>query len=216
MRHSDSIVNIVKALSEAQKAIEPPKKDTAGQVGNKPYKYADLAACRAAYRTPLADQGIFVVHSLTPVDGHIVLTTTLQHTSAEWLASDVPIPATLKPQDFGSALTYYRRYNVSAMLDLAAEDDDGKAAQDAAGKPAEKAPAPPKPTPEPTVKASVISREEIEALHSLAKTKGLSTVTEFRAYLKNLTSQEQAKDLSRAEYVSVLDALKAMREKVPA
>jgi hypothetical protein len=36
----------------------------------------------------------------------------------------------IKPQDKGSEITYYRRYNLLSLLDLEVEDDDGKKAQD--------------------------------------------------------------------------------------
>jgi len=42
----------------------------------------------------------------------------------------------IKPQDKGSEITYYRRYNLLSLLDLEVSDDDGKQAQES--KPTEK------------------------------------------------------------------------------
>lgn len=132
MRRSDSIVNLVKALALAQAKIQSPTKSKTASVGTYSYKYADLAAVREAYQGPLSEQGLIVSHSLAPVDGHIVLSTTLLHTSGEWIASDYPIPVFSKPQEQGSALTYFKRYNVCALLDVVAEDDDDGAQAQAA------------------------------------------------------------------------------------
>ena len=47
------------------------------------------------------------------------------HTSGEWIATTVTIPVT-KPDahGLGSALTYGRRYSVSALLAISADEDD--------------------------------------------------------------------------------------------
>jgi hypothetical protein len=56
--------------------------------------------------------------------------TRLVHTSGEWLASVVPVPvAKGDAHGLGSALSYGRRYGLSALLALSTdEDDDGNAA----------------------------------------------------------------------------------------
>jgi ERF superfamily protein len=131
-RRSASVVALVKALAEAQAEMEAPKKSKTAKLGTYSYQYADLAAVRDAYRGPLSKRGLVVSHSLTPVDGHVVLTTSLLHTSGEWIASDYPIPSYDKPQEQGSALTYFKRYNVCALLDIVAEDDDDGATAQAA------------------------------------------------------------------------------------
>jgi hypothetical protein len=47
------------------------------------------------------------------------------HTSGEWISTTVTIPVT-KPDahGLGSALTYGRRYSVSALLAISADEDD--------------------------------------------------------------------------------------------
>lgn len=148
---SQSITSLVKALAEAQAEIEPPKKSKTAKLGTYSYQYADLAAVRDAYKGPLSKRGMVVSHSLTPVDGHVVLTTTLMHTSGEWISSDYPIPTYEKPQEQGSALTYFKRYNVCALLDIVAEDDDdGATAQAGTPQPRHDA-APPDPNSDDVV-----------------------------------------------------------------
>jgi hypothetical protein len=52
------------------------------------------------------------------------------HTSGQWIASEHPLPLSGRPQEIGSALTYARRYSLSALIGIAAdEDDDANAAQ---------------------------------------------------------------------------------------
>ena len=144
---SASIGELVKALAEAQAEIRPPTKSKTGKVSgtNKKgdryeyeYKYADLADVVEAYRQPFAKRGLVVSHALYPVDGHTILRTTLFHVSNEFIASEFPIPAIDKPQEMGSYVSYAKRYNVSGLTDLVAEDDDdGKRAQDSERRPAE-------------------------------------------------------------------------------
>jgi hypothetical protein len=54
------------------------------------------------------------------------LTTTLAHSSGEWIASDwpvCPIVETANPQRMGAALTYARRYALFTLVGIAGEDD---------------------------------------------------------------------------------------------
>lgn len=87
-------------------------------------KYADLAAVLEAIRKPLADNGLSVTQTTAFKDGAFVLETTLRHASGQWVSSQYPLPASGKPQEVGSALTYARRYSLSAMLCIAADEDD--------------------------------------------------------------------------------------------
>ena len=63
----------------------------------------------------------------------MTVSTRLIHKSGEWVQTDLTLTAKdASPQAIGSAITYGRRYAVSALVGLAAEDDDGKAAQPSA------------------------------------------------------------------------------------
>jgi hypothetical protein len=212
MRRSDSITALAKALVLAQGEMESPKKTKEAKLGAYSYKYADLGAVKDSYKTALGAHGLSIVHSLAPVEGHLVLTTTLLHESGEWMASDYPIPTYPKPQEQGSALTYFKRYNVCALLDIAAEDDDdGAAAQEGTPKQAKAAP-----KPEP-VKPSALTQTEIESVHSLAKKAGYKSTAELAPILHNICGVSKASELSKNELPAVLEALGAMAaQKVPA
>lgn len=87
-------------------------------------KYADLAAIRDAVIGPLAQQGIAVVQLVGSDETGAFLSTRLIHSSGQWIESLHPLPATAKPQEFGSALTYARRYSLATICGIAAEEDD--------------------------------------------------------------------------------------------
>jgi hypothetical protein len=58
--------------------------------------------------------------------GLIRLTTTLAHSSGEWVSSDwpvCPVSETATPHQMGAALTYARRYALFTLVGIAGEDD---------------------------------------------------------------------------------------------
>lgn len=140
---SQAIGELVSALAAAKKSFKPVKKETDGQVGTRSYKYADLSSVVDAYQDALTTNGLILTHTLRPQDGHMVLSTTVYHVSEQWLSSEAPVPALDRPQELGSFLTYLKRYNACALLDIVAEsDDDGKAAQDRKREPAQETASP--------------------------------------------------------------------------
>lgn len=123
MKTSEQISELAAALAAAQGMME-------NAIFNRvnPHfksKYADLAAVIKTARKPLSANGLSTVQTI----GDGVLHTRLLHTSGQWIASEYPLPMSGRPQEFGSALTYARRYSLSALLGIAAdEDDDGNTA----------------------------------------------------------------------------------------
>ena len=145
--------NIHAALVAAHGELTNPTKSKAADFGyGKPYKYADLASVLALVRPILAKHGLAVSQSLSHNEGRMCVTTTLHHISGETLTfGTIEGPGVGKWQDLGSAITYARRYALTAALGIAGdEDDDGAHAQQAVEsgprKPKPKAiPEPPKP-----------------------------------------------------------------------
>lgn len=126
---SEHIDKLTEAMAKAQATMENA---TLNKVN--PHfksKYADLAAIFDAVRKPLASQGLIVTQTTELREGGFVLVTTLAHSSGQFIKSEYPLPVAGKPQEVGSALTYARRYSLSAITGIAAdEDDDANAAQD--------------------------------------------------------------------------------------
>lgn len=119
---SDSVAKLADALAKAQAVM---KAATINKT-NPHFKnrYADLAAVLEAIRKPLSDNGLSITQTTEVRDGGFVLVTTLRHSSGEWISSEYPLPVAAKPQELGSALTYARRYSLSAMACIAADEDD--------------------------------------------------------------------------------------------
>jgi hypothetical protein len=129
MRASDSVAQIGAALAAAQAEIKTVVKDRT----NPHFKnrYATLDAIMETVRPVLAKHGLSIVQGCTipsEIDGRLVafaVETMVLHASGEFLSNMVYMPlAKQSAQDAGSALTYGRRYGVSALLSLATDDDD--------------------------------------------------------------------------------------------
>ena len=100
-------------------------------------KYADLPTILEAVELELANLGVIVVSRSDLIGEEWVLVTELIHKETlERMVSVFPLFGG-KAQDVGSSVTYARRYNIQSLLNLAAEDDDGNAAN--RGKPIKKA-----------------------------------------------------------------------------
>ncbi len=128
MNKSEAINELAAALSKAQGLMEGAKKDS-----DNPFfksKYADLASVVDAIRGPFAENGLAYVQVPIPTEGDWVqVETILLHASGQWLSSIVDVPVSKgDAQGYGSALTYARRYGLSAICGVAPEDDDGNAA----------------------------------------------------------------------------------------
>jgi hypothetical protein len=129
MNKSESIKELATALAKAQGAIKGAVKDSANPFFKS--KYADLASVVEAIRSAFAANGLSYVQSVEPSDkDEVRVETTILHSSGEWIGCGVlALPVSkVDAQGYGSALTYARRYSLSAATGVAPEDDDGNAA----------------------------------------------------------------------------------------
>lgn len=129
--------DITKALIKFQLECPAIIKDKTAEVVSKrtggkfSYGYADLAGIMTAVRPVLSNCSLFLSQSFD-VNGSTYLVTKVLHESGEAIESKIALPIDgLSPQEAGSAITYYRRYSIMAILGIAAEDDDAEAAQNA-------------------------------------------------------------------------------------
>jgi hypothetical protein len=128
MNQSESIANLAKALSIVQGKLTYATKDSANPFFKS--KYADLESVWDSCRSLLSDNGLSVIQFPGEyIDGTMSLTTILAHASGEWIGQEMSVPVT-KPdaQGAGSALSYMRRYALSAVVGVVQADDDGNAA----------------------------------------------------------------------------------------
>jgi hypothetical protein len=122
----------VKALQQIR-ALGAVKKNKKVDAGAMKYSFADLAAVLDASSEVLTDNGLAVAQPPSDAGVH----TMLLHESGEWLSFGALHIQTAQntPQAQGSGLSFARRYAQLGALNIATEDDDGKAASTAAKAP---------------------------------------------------------------------------------
>jgi hypothetical protein len=124
---SESIAKLAEALAKAQRTMEHAKKDSLNPHFKN--KYADIASVIEAVREPLAANGLSYVQYEESRDNERYLVTELMHISGEWVRGEMKLLfAKNDMQGLGSALTYARRYSLSAMVGIAQDDDDANTA----------------------------------------------------------------------------------------
>jgi hypothetical protein len=134
-RSSETIGAIAAALAKAQAELTNPEKSLVATVRashprdhDQTFRYAALSSGLDIVRKALGGHEIATVQT-TAIDreaGLIRLTTTLAHSSGEWLSSEWPVCAvseTVAPRRMGAALTYARRYALFTLVGIAGEDD---------------------------------------------------------------------------------------------
>lgn len=128
MQTSEDIKELAAALAKAQGQMTFAVKDAV----NPHFKsrYSDLASVWEACRKPLTDNGLSVIQGAACHDNVVVIDSMLLHSSGQWIKCVLTLEAKDPyPQAIGSAITYGRRYLLSAMVGIAPDDDDGEAAQ---------------------------------------------------------------------------------------
>lgn len=123
MKTSENIDQLATALTAAQGEIVPAPKDAT----NPHFKsrYADLSSIWSACRSALSKHGLAVIQTPSVQDGRVRITTRLIHKSGQWIESELDLKLIQDtPQAVGSAITYGRRYSLSAMVGVVSDDDD--------------------------------------------------------------------------------------------
>lgn len=125
MKTSESIKEIATALARFQGKMFTLPKSASGYG----YKYTPLDTVLDAIREPLAANDLgFIQLPCAAEPGMVGLTTRLLHVSGEWIEDTmtIPIPKVGKANEaqvYGAALTYARRYALTAMLGIASDED---------------------------------------------------------------------------------------------
>lgn len=124
---SNEISELAKALATAQGELENASKNSS----NPHFKsrYADLAEVLNTVRPVFASHGLSITQHPDYVDGIVEVETMLLHSSGQYMVSSVKVPTQkMDAQGVGSAITYARRYALSAIAGVAQEDDDAESA----------------------------------------------------------------------------------------
>lgn len=126
---NEQIDKIIPALLKAQAKLEHASKDSSNPHFKS--KYADLATVLNTCKPVLEEHKLGFTHQRESTELGEYLITTLWHESGQFLSSRSKLmPTKADPQGFGSAMTYARRYDLSALIGLASDDDDGNAASE--------------------------------------------------------------------------------------
>jgi len=132
MIKSESIKEIAAALSKFQGEITNPLNSAKNPQFNS--KYAPLQDILSLARPILSKNGLSILQSTTGELESVTVSTLLMHASGEFIETEPFIlkgeqsirggGKVLNVQGAGSMITYIRRYQISAILGLASEDDD--------------------------------------------------------------------------------------------
>jgi hypothetical protein len=141
MPDTDTTARLAAALAEVQAHLPEVRKTKKATVKGTSkdggrvefsYTYADLADISAVLMPLLGGAGLAFSARPTLQDGQFILSYSLLHCSGERLDGAYPLPSPDRASatQIGSAITYARRYALSAICGIAAEeDDDGRAAE---------------------------------------------------------------------------------------
>lgn len=122
MAQSESINELVAALSKAQGEMETAKFNKKGHT----HRYADFTSVIHACRGPLAHNNLAIMQYVEIIDKQPMLVTMLTHISGQWITSNLPLLVKDNTcQSLGSAMTYMKRYGLSALLGIVSDEDEG-------------------------------------------------------------------------------------------
>lgn len=124
-KRSENLNELFSALAKAQGEMKPAIMDSKNPHFNS--MFASLTSVQAAYREPLAKHGLSIIQIIESDDKVYSVETTLGHSSGQWLSSTFKLMLTQNHmQGLGAALTYARRYSISALVGVVdTEDIDG-------------------------------------------------------------------------------------------
>jgi hypothetical protein len=122
--------NLLQALVKFNNEVLPIIKGA-----NNPFfksKFADLATIQQTIKQPLCKNGLVITQANIWTDSQLFVETRIWHSeSGENIASVFPVIVNKQAaQDYGSAVSYAKRYSLSGLMNLIIqdEDDDGEKA----------------------------------------------------------------------------------------
>src|ERR1700754_1859363 len=125
--HSPEIGKLLEALAKAQAIMRGAVEDRSNPFFKS--SYADLTSVWEACREPLTTNGLSIIQTIQVLNGTNYLVSILGHLSGQWIKSVLPInPSKPDIQALGSAITYCRRYALSALVGVCPTEVDGEQA----------------------------------------------------------------------------------------
>jgi hypothetical protein len=219
---AESRSKIAAALAMAQAVMKPPHKnktvDVKGQNGQKLYSfdYADYGAIVEAVKGPLSGNDIAWTHLIETFGTGFHLVTKLIHSSGQELICRYPLPSTLDAKAFGGAMTYGKRYSLSALTGCVAEEDldadrdnviDHKSIPPAEER---RPPVAPKTSAAPPVnpKTGPVTEAQIKRLFTIASVNKWETPN-VKEYMESRWGLSSTKELSRDQYDQLVEVIES-------
>lgn len=209
MSQSEIINELAAALSKAQGEMQAAIKDKINPFFKS--SYADLGSVWDAARPVLSKYGLCIMQTteMTPDGNKIVMVTTLAHTSGQWMKSYLPLnPSKNDSQGVGAALTYLRRYSLSAIVGVVCdEDDDGETAV-GRGRQGQNNNPPPQ-QQEKSGQVERVGKAEIVALSTLISNLDEDSNKSFRDWIKKTFNAENLQDIPKNCFEKCMVSLNA-------
>lgn len=181
---SKEIDQLATALSIVQGKLKP-----AGFNCKNPYynsKYADMVSIWESCRQLLSENGLAVIQTMDFSENSIIIITTLTHKSGQWIKGklairpvrqkkDAGFEPSLDPQAIGQAITYGRRYSLSAIIgQVSDEDTDAESMMNRKGSEEKKTPG-----PKGEERKSQASKSSFDILKDIGELKKLVDESEY-------------------------------------
>ncbi|MDR7870714.1 MAG: ERF family protein [Tissierellaceae bacterium] len=210
MEKSESIKEIALALSKFQGEVLNPKNTNINPNFNS--KYAPLSEVINTIKSSLTKNGLSIVQAPYTEGEYVIVETILLHNSGEWIKSP---PLKLKmeqptAQGAGSAITYGRRYAISALLNISSEEDnDGNESTDDIDIDIDVNEETQNDDSNNENVEDLITNRQIKYVHVLANEKGIDN-TSIKNYIISVFNKDSTKDLTKKEASSLIEILKTL------
>lgn len=202
MNKSESIKNLAIALAKFQGEVNNPS-----NTAENPFyrsKYAPLDTVLNTVRPILSKYGLSVVQAPSTEGNNITIATTLIHESGEYM--EFP-PLSLKmdkvtAQGAGSAITYARRYAISAILGISSEDDDdGNHAETISKSKVIN-------INKQKVSGDQATKKQFDEMYALVREKDYGK--SISSYIEKAYGKKSSKELNKKEVLELIEMLKGM------
>lgn len=207
MQTSQETTNIIKAIISSAPEISSISKSKQAYG----YKYASLDSLIDMLRGVLPKHGLWFIQMPTRCGEKSMLTTRVIHSSGEWMEDSIEMTDTElqgkanDTQKVGASITYYRRYALSAIFGIAADDDvDGNLNNIKQPVPKQAAPRQAAPTDKMNAAIKVIS-DDYNKRTGNGETK--ESVLKSYADLLKTDSIRQVRDMQPAEIIALATAI---------
>jgi ERF superfamily len=209
MAQSEFINELAAALSKAQGEMQAAIKDKVNPFFKS--SYADLGSVWDAARPVLSKYGLCVMQTTEmSADGtRIIMVTTLAHTSGQWMKSFLPLnPAKNDSQGIGAAITYLRRYSLSAIVGVVCDDDDDGETAVGRGKQQMRQDQPPA-FQNQSQSIEKVDKKEVAALTTLIQNLDEESNRSFLEWIKKSYSAQSIQDIPKSCFEKCMVSLNA-------